>query len=119
MALLDHVLAGYVECALETTVGDDGGDTLDGTFTPYDLDAPSLAAMRADCARFVDAHPSCLALGARRAGADLWLSRNGHGAGFFDGDYPDADALQNAARALGESTLLVQGEVLSIYPPPV
>lgn len=118
MALLDHVLAGYVECALETTVGDDG-DTLDGTFTPHDLDASSLAAMRDDCERFVDAHPSCLALGARRAGADLWLSRNGHGTGFFDGDYPNAAALQSAARALGESSLLVEGEMLSIYPPPV
>lgn len=63
MALLDHVLAGYVEAALETSLDDDG-DTLDGTFTPYDINAPSLAAMRADCERFVDAHPSCLALGA-------------------------------------------------------
>ena len=37
-------------------------------------------------------------------GHDLWLTRNGHGAGFWDGDYPDdiEDTLTKGAEALGE-----------------
>lgn len=44
-----------------------------------------------------------------QAGRDLWLSRQGHGAGFFDrtelGDA--ADALQDAAREAGEAEVYV------------
>ncbi len=37
-------------------------------------------------------------------GHDLWLTRNRHGAGFWDGDYPDdlGQALTDAAHAMGE-----------------
>lgn len=118
MALLDHVFAGYVEAALETTLGDDG-DTLDGTFTPYDIDASSLSAMRLDCARFIDAHPEALSDGARLAGVNLWLSRNGHGSGFFDSTNEHAESLQRAARALGESHLLVDEGTLYVFPLPL
>jgi hypothetical protein len=39
---------------------------------------------------------------------DLWLSRNGHGAGFFDGDYGEhGDALQAAAKTFGSCDLYV------------
>lgn len=37
------------------------------------------------------------------AGHDFWLSRNGHGSGFFDrGGEPVFDRLQSAARSFGE-----------------
>lgn len=39
---------------------------------------------------------------------DFWLSRNGHGAGFFDGDYAThGNALQAAAATFGSSDLYV------------
>lgn len=39
---------------------------------------------------------------------DFWLSRNRHGAGFFDGDYcTHGDALQAAAKTFGSSDLYV------------
>jgi hypothetical protein len=38
------------------------------------------------------------------AGHDFWLTRNGHGAGFWDGDWPEplATVLTDAAHAFGE-----------------
>jgi hypothetical protein len=39
-----------------------------------------------------------------RAGHDFWLTRNGHGAGFWDGDWPEpfATSLTHASKAFGE-----------------
>ena len=42
---------------------------------------------------------------AAQAGHDFWLTRNGHGAGFWDGDWqhtPYADMLTQLAKAYGE-----------------
>lgn len=40
-------------------------------------------------------------------GHDLWLTRNGHGTGFWDRGYDDdiSDILTNAAKSLGSATL--------------
>ena len=44
-----------------------------------------------------------------RAGHDFWLTRNGHGAGFRDGDWPEpfAAKLTEAAKRAGERDLYV------------
>lgn len=41
-----------------------------------------------------------------QAGHDFWLTRNGHGAGFWDGDWPEphASALDEVAKGFGESS---------------
>ena len=61
--------------------------------------------MTADCTRFVEHNVMTLAALATvkdidwsKLGHDFWLSRNGHGAGFGDGDYPDPwdDLLKDA-----------------------
>lgn len=41
---------------------------------------------------------------ASQAGHDFWLTRNGHGAGFWDGDWnePYADMLDKGAKGYGE-----------------
>lgn len=43
------------------------------------------------------------------AGHDFWLTRNGHGAGFWDGDWkePAATILDKATEAFGECNLYV------------
>lgn len=42
------------------------------------------------------------------AGRDFWYTRNGHGCGFWDGDWPEphADALTEAAKVFGECYLM-------------
>jgi len=44
-----------------------------------------------------------------RAGHDFWLTRNGHGAGFWDGDWPDdaGGRLTEASKKYGEFNLYV------------
>lgn len=78
-----------------------------------DLAPKTLASIVADCAAFQSAHAATLASVDETgqhgdtyamAGHDFWLTRNGHGAGFWDGDWPEscADALTEASKAFGE-----------------
>jgi hypothetical protein len=50
------------------------------------------------------------------AGHDFWLTRNGHGAGFWDGDLSEdvGNALTEAAKKFGECHLYV-GDDGQIY----
>ena len=43
------------------------------------------------------------------AGADFWFTRNGHGVGYWDGDYPEPQAtrLDDASKRFGEVWLYV------------
>lgn len=55
------------------------------------------------------------------AGRDFWLTRNDHGAGFWDGDLPDdvGEELTAAARDAGERDLYMGDDhKLYLYPPP-
>ena len=57
-----------------------------------------------DCASF-QAQAGDLIYGTEeQAGHDFWLTRNGHGAGFWDGDWPEpaASKLDELSRAFGE-----------------
>jgi len=40
--------------------------------------------------------------GSSRFGMDIWLTRNGHGSGFFDHGYEFEQDLNNAAKSIGE-----------------
>jgi hypothetical protein len=46
-------------------------------------------------------------LGAEQAGYDFWLTRNGHGAGFWDGDWPEPAAtyLTKESKKFGTANL--------------
>ena len=45
--------------------------------------------------------------GIEQAGHDFWLTRNGHGAGFWDGDWPEpyAEILTKGSKAYGEFSI--------------
>jgi hypothetical protein len=70
----------------------------------------TLAEMRSDVLDFADANATdVFALDPGAVGHDFWLTRNRHGAGFWDGDYP-ADLgrrLTDSAHAWGEVDLYV------------
>src|SRR5476651_2334327 len=74
-----------------------------------DISALTLAQMIEDCAAFQSQHWDLISSDAVRAGHDFWLTRNHHGAGFWDGDWPiDAATILTAeSHAYGESTLYV------------
>lgn len=96
-----------------------GGDPMDANYGPEDIAPDTLATMRADCDAFYDANAADLNCdGVKfgpdfgqdgRAGHDFWLNRNGHGAGFWDGDWPEPQAsrLDHAAKRFREVDLYV------------
>jgi len=93
-----------------------------------DLDPDTLAVMIADCAKFQADNAATLVaaygqeidehvnrdMDEKSASHDFWLTRNGHGAGFWDGDWPEpyATQLDEAAKAFGECSLYVGDDQL-------
>lgn len=109
---LDAFTLGYVRCALWLCDENPGSGEWSehGYFTMENIAQKTLAKMAADCERFQEENAGELEEARAychyedgRAGQDFWLSRNGHGAGFFDrGNEAVWDRLQEAARAYGE-----------------
>lgn len=141
------IMHAYVTCALWAScyLGDmsdpdhpeheDAPENCDDIASPDDCEPAMLATMREQCAAFLwDARAMLrpfvrrdgLAETLERAGHDLWLTAQRHGAGFWDGDWrmlagdlrgePDApidhgEALSELARAHGErGDLYVTGD---------
>lgn len=128
----EQFFKGYIAAALWSSTYSDEEDKIDYTFDQlYDIDdiAPeALEAMKADCRLFYDANKTMLEeeisneekhangmLDWSRAGQDFWLTQAGHGAGFWDGDWPiHGDALTEACKAFGECNLYL-GDDNKIY----
>lgn len=107
---LDTFTDAYIECALWASI-DDTGRPLDDNYGPEDISPETLERMVSDCEDFQKSNVEDLRevddIG--RAGMDFWLTRERHGAGFWDGGYP-ADMgrrLTDNAHAYGEFTLYV------------
>lgn len=101
----------YIICALWSS--NDGDQPLDANYGPEDL-APATRDQLAElCATFERDNYVLLAEAMEATGKDmrsvwhdLWLTQNGHGAGFWDGGWPGyGDALTAAAKRMGEVDL--------------
>lgn len=115
--IADFVIA-YKTCALWSSIGDDG-EPLDDTKTIDEISQDCAEFMRADCVEFMrsnvadlieyEARMTCEQWrGMERAGHDFWLTRNGHGAGFWDRGLDDlGERLSKAARAYGPVDLYI------------
>lgn len=108
------MVAAYLDAALWSSTdetSDDGGEPFDRNFSARDLDADAVQGAAIDCAAFlaiVQADPLLLGFEAsdlHPAGHDFWLTRNGHGAGFWDGDWAQGDALTAVCKRFGEVNL--------------
>jgi len=108
---LDDFTRGYMEAAEWTDCGDDNEEMLDA-----DEFAPEFVARaKKDCADFVAANAALLeryqevtGRDMASAGTDFWLTRNGHGAGFWDrGNDPCLTALTEASKVYREVCLYV------------
>ena len=96
----------YITTALWSSTDDDG-EPLDGLYSVYDIAPECLETMLADCADFEESFgDKCYETD--HPGHDFWLTRNGHGAGFWDGDYPvQGEYLTKMSKAYGECNLYV------------
>lgn len=124
---MDAVLKGYLE-AMIWTATDNVGDPMDQTYTVDDLgeDIRSQARIMIEafvspiqikCVLYADLRRHVTRHVWEHLGHDLYLSSNGHGAGFFDRtELPKEwrDELQDAAGNLGEMTLY-QDETGELY----
>jgi len=103
----------YIATALWSSV-DDNDDPLDRNYDIDDINLDSLNIMLADCNDFEKSFGD-IATETDHPGHDFWLTRNGHGAGFWDGDYPiHGDYLTEMSKAYGSCDLYV-GDDDSLY----
>ena len=121
---LDQFTLGYLECALWAMPSEGEPSDVDFVENPgdgvsiHELPLETLQIAKTVCERFQAENAALLeqayAQGIRSghephgsAGHDFHLTRNGHGAGYWDGDYPKeiGDALTVAAKKYGENDL--------------
>lgn len=108
ISTLDPFTRAYLECALWSSTGDDGAP-LDASYTSDDIAPESLTHVIECCRQFQADNATDLAdIDPGQAGHDFWLTRNHHGAGFWDRGLGDVGKrLTTAAHAWGDSTAYV------------
>ena len=92
--------SGFFEALLWSSTGDDE-NPLDANYEVGDIDKLARDALERECAAFARRWSTEIqnGLGYDRAGHDFALTRNQHGAGFWDGDWPvDGDVLTPGAQ---------------------
>jgi hypothetical protein len=114
---IDRFTQGYLETAVWASTNDEG-ESLDAL--GFDADSFTQAAKKRakrECRDFLTMAKSLLKqAGADEssAGQDFWLTRNGHGAGFWDRGYGSVgDELSKIAKTFGESYIVVSRGRLS------
>lgn len=111
MKTIDKFLQAYIVAALWSSTDEatpEGGEFLDANYGPDDLAPETLDKMKVDCERFQAENVRDIAGNDEQAGHDFWLTRNFHGSGYWDGDWPEAgDRLTEACKAYPEVTLYV------------
>jgi len=128
IAELDAFTLAYLEAILwaETDNTDEsGGEPLDSNYSIYDFDPASLDKAVEDCRRFQEENAADLArynhpdwTAAELGGHDFHLTRNGHGAGFWDRTdclpQEARDRLTAAAQKYGDPCISADGEYVYI-----
>jgi hypothetical protein len=111
---LDPFTRGYIEAALWSSndeSDESGGEPLDQNYGIEDITVESLDKMVRDCERFQQQYAGLLSQAGspEQNGHDFWLTRNRHGAGFWDRGYSEniGKALTDAAHQYGEVYLTV------------
>lgn len=111
---MSEFVRSYVETALWSSNDESGTPLDDAKYADCELAPETLARMTADCAKFEDAackiiNAADYVMGDFPVAHDFWLTRNHHGAGFWDGDYPEAISKQltDLAHSYGQCDLYV------------
>jgi hypothetical protein len=85
---IDTFTNAYIEAALFSSTDesrDDGGDPMDDNYTVDDIAPATLAKMAEDCRLFQSMFSEFIQDDVSLAGYHFWMTRNGHGTGFWNG----------------------------------
>ncbi|MCP4900009.1 MAG: hypothetical protein GY906_23825 [bacterium] len=116
MQKLDSFTQAYLECMLWCETDEktpEGGEPFDKNYSLQDLAPEALQQAVDDCKRFQRENSKALLeadygqpdyTDEEMQGHDFWLTRNGHGCGFWDGDLREdiGQELTQAAHKFGE-----------------
>ncbi len=110
----NRIITQYLATALWSSSGDDG-ESFDTRYNISDISRDSYLQVEADCKKFLELAGDLLKnWDAEQIGHDFWLSRNGHGTGFFDrtelADKETRDKLQDIARSFGEVNVMAKNK---------
>ena len=108
---LDQFVAEYTNAALWSSP-DDSGEPLDRDHTANDLANETRETFANECRDFLalleSEHLDVSAIEPRQIAHDFWLTRNGHGAGFWDRGLGElGDKLTSAAMSYGAADLYI------------
>ncbi len=123
---MDNFTKGYIEAALWSSL-DDNEDSLENNYTVHNISMKTLAKITHDCIEFqeenkdnlnkaYELYPENEWTKEEQAGHDFWLTRNGHGCGFWDRDIGEVgDILTEVCDKWGAFYLFVgdNGEIYS------
>lgn len=116
VASLDDITRSFLVTALWSSTDDSdpetGGDHMDANYDLEDIAPTTIEWATRECQAFLAKCGNALCDGVlirnssgstpeQMAGHDFWLTRNGHGAGFGDGDW--ADPLDDMLRKLAKT----------------
>jgi hypothetical protein len=110
---VNDFVRSYLETALWSSSDNfspNGGEPLDSNFSIDDIDNEAQEKAHADCKSFIEQAGDLLeGLDDSQVASDFWLTRNGHGAGFWDGDYEEevGQKLSDLSHTFGEVDLYV------------
>ena len=111
-AYITEMVRHYVIAGLWTTtdnMDETGGDPLDESYSPDDMSDEAMASIMADVTAFVMSNWADLHdMDPEQAGHDFLLTRDRHGAGFWDRGLGErGDRLTTAAHPYGDSGFYV------------
>jgi len=99
---LEQFKQAYITCLLWSEC-DDNDEPLEYNYDESDFSPAFKAQIDSDCEKFFTANYDLIKSNIENAGHDFWLTRNGHGAGFWDGDWPEhGDTLTTACKEFKE-----------------
>jgi hypothetical protein len=117
MQYTTQLLDQYLHTALWSSICDSGEFASDNSFghENYDIDDISQSLRdqsEIDLKAFIVTAGDLLSESDINTGHDFWLTRCGHGAGFWDGDYTNGDQLTELCKPYGNVDLYVGADGL-------
>jgi hypothetical protein len=108
MKNLDEFTKAYLVCAIWSS-SDDDDLPFDHNYSIEDISKKSLRKAIEDCKKFQQENSELLqGIPMESAGHDFWLTRNHHGAGFWDRGYgKTGDKLTKSAESFGDCWIYV------------